>query len=79
MVQGVWKFEYLSSIIFQKSDIGWPQKPPKEKVLKFNVFLHDSTKKIAFSKQQCKTEFKNSDGSEVFSYLVAIFQASMHS
>ena len=34
---------------FQKSNIGWPQQPQTEKVLKSNLILHDSTKDF-FSK-----------------------------
>jgi hypothetical protein len=33
-------FAYLTS--FQKNDIGWPQQPPTEKMLKFNMTFHDS-------------------------------------
>ena len=47
---------------FSKSDIGWPQQPQTEKVLKFNMIFHDSNKKI-FSKHQNKAEFKNLDDS----------------
>ena len=57
---------WVSSTIFQKRNIGWPQQPPSEKVLKFNLIFHDSTKKIVFSKDQNKAEFKNLDDSEVF-------------
>ena len=40
---------YVSSTIFQKSSIGWPQQPLTEKVLKFNLIFHDSTpKKYSF-------------------------------
>ena len=39
---------WVSSTCFQKSNIGWPQQPPTEKVLKFNMTFHDSTKKIFF-------------------------------
>ena len=42
---GIW----VSSTSFQKSNIGWPQQPPTEKVLKFNMSFHDSVKKV-FSK-----------------------------
>ena len=52
---------------FQKSDIGWPQQPPTEKLLKLNLKFHDSIKKLSFSKHQCKAEFKNLDDSEVLS------------
>ena len=27
----------VSSVSFQKIDIGWPQQPPTEKLLKFNI------------------------------------------
>jgi hypothetical protein len=38
--------------------MGWPQQPPTEKVLKFNMTFHDSTKKKkVFSKHQNKAEF----------------------
>ena len=42
----------VSSVSFQKSNIGWPQQPPTEKLLKFNLIFHDSTKKLSFSKHQ---------------------------
>jgi hypothetical protein len=35
----------VSSTSFQKNYIGWPQQPPTEKVLKFNMIFHDSTQK----------------------------------
>ena len=35
---------WVSSTSFQKSNIGCPQQPPTEKVLKFNMTFHDSTK-----------------------------------
>ena len=44
----------VSSTSFQKSNIGWPQQPPTEKVLKFNMILHDSTKTKIVSKHQNK-------------------------
>ena len=57
---------------FSKSSIGWPQQPPTEKVLKFNLIFHDSTveflpPKNIFSNQQNKVEFKNLDDYEVHS------------
>jgi hypothetical protein len=55
----------VSSTSLQKSSIGWPQPPPTEKVLKFNLILHDSTPKNIFSKHQNKAEFMNLDDSEV--------------
>ena len=33
-----------SSISFQNSSIGWPQQPPTEKMLKFNMMFNDSSK-----------------------------------
>ena len=47
--------------------MGWPQQPPTEKVLKFKIIFHDSTKKLSFSKHQCKAELNNLDDSEVLS------------
>ena len=44
----------VSSVSFQKSNIGWPQQPPIEKLLKFIMIFHDSTKKLSFSKHQNK-------------------------
>ena len=38
----------VSSTSFQKSNIDWPQQPPIEKVLKFNMIFHYSTKKLYF-------------------------------
>ena len=38
----------VSSTSFQKSNIGWPQQPPTEKLLKFNLIFYDSTKKLSF-------------------------------
>ena len=41
----------VSSTGFQKNDIGWPQQPPRKKVLKFNMIFYASTqKKNVFSK-----------------------------
>ena len=54
-------------ISFWKSEIGWPQQPLTEKVLKFNMIFHDSSKIILFSKHQNKAEFKDLDHSEVLS------------
>ena len=55
----------VSSNSSQKNYIGWPQQPPTEKVLKFNMILHDSTPKKLFSKHKNKAEFKCLDYSEV--------------
>ena len=57
----------VSSTSFQKNDIGWPQQPPTEKVLKFNMIFHDSTQKNYFSKHKRKAEFKCLEESEVLS------------
>ena len=54
---------WVSSTSFQISDIGWPQQPLAEKLLKFNMIFHDSNKKKIFSKHQNKAEFKNLDDS----------------
>ena len=58
---------WVLSTSFQKRNIGCPQQPPTEKVLKFNLIFHDSTPQKYFSKQQNKAEFKNLDDSEVLS------------
>ena len=57
----------LSSNSFQKNDVGWPQQPPTEKGLKFNMTFHDSTPKNFFAKHTNKAEFKGRDDSEVLS------------
>jgi hypothetical protein len=44
----------VSSTSFQKSKIGWPHQPPTEKLLKFKLIFHDSTKKLLLSKHQNK-------------------------
>ena len=49
-------------------DLTWPQQPPAEKVLKFNMSFHDSVKKIFFQNIKISpqiNEFKNLDHSEV--------------
>ena len=51
--------------VFIKYDIGWPQQPQTERVLKFNVIFHDSTPKNFFSKHKNKTEFKCLDDFEL--------------
>ena len=57
----------VSSTSFQKNDIGWPQQPLTEKVLKFNLIFHDSTKRNFVSKHPNKAEFENLVTSEVLS------------
>ena len=57
----------VSSTSFQKNYIGWPQQPPTEKMLKFNMIFHDSTPKNIFSKHENKAEFKCLDDFEVLS------------
>ena len=44
----------VSSTSFQKNDIGWPQQPLTEKVVKFNMILHDSTQKKFFQHTKLK-------------------------
>ena len=53
-------------------DITWPQQPPAEKMLKFNISFHDSVKKIFFfqntkisDKSPQIIDFKNLDDSVV--------------
>ena len=58
-------FAYLTS--FQKNYIGWPQQPPTEKMLKFNMIFHETTQNNFFSKHKNKPEFKCLDDSEVLS------------
>jgi hypothetical protein len=55
----------VSSTSLKKNDIGWPQQPPTEKVLKFNMIFHDYNQKNFFSKHKNKAEFKCLDESEV--------------
>ena len=57
----------VSSTSFQKNNIGWPQQPLTERVLKFDMNFHDSTKTFFFSKHQSKDKFKNLDDTEVLS------------
>ena len=57
----------VSSTHFQKSNIDWPQQPPTERVLKFHMIFHDSTKTKLFSKYQSKAKFKNLDDTKVLS------------
>ena len=53
------------------NDNGWPQQPPTEKVLKFNMIFpgifHNSPQKDFFSKHKNKAEFKCLDDYEVLS------------
>ena len=42
----------VSSTSFQKSNISRPQHSPTEKLLKFNLIFHDSTKKFFFAKHK---------------------------
>ena len=44
-----WGYEILIfATSFQKSNIGWPQQPSTQKVQKFKIIFHDSTKNISF-------------------------------
>ena len=56
---------WVSLTSFQKSNIGWPQQPPTEKVLKFNMSFHDFTKKCMSSKHQDKCEIEPLDDSDI--------------
>ena len=50
---------------FKKSNIGCPQQPQTEKVLKFKMVFCDSTPNYIFSKHQNKTDIQNLDDTEV--------------
>ena len=63
----------VSSTSFQKNEIGWPQQPLTEKVLKFNMIFYDSTPKNVFSKHKYKAEFRRL---MTLKSSVVIFQAS---
>ena len=57
---------WVSSISFKKSNIGWPQQPPKEKGLKFNITFFMILPNSFFSQNiKNKAEFKDLDHSEV--------------
>ena len=58
---------WVSFICFQKNNIRWPQQPPTEKVLKFNMTFLWFYQTFFFSKHQNKAEFKDLDRSEVLS------------
>ena len=58
---------WVLSTSFQKSNIGWPQQPLTERVLKFNMIFPYSTPIFFSSKHQSKAEFKNLDDTEVLS------------
>ena len=63
----------VSSTSFQKNDIGWPQQPPTEKVLKLNMIFHDSTPQKTFF-QNIKIKL-NSNAWMTLKSSVVIFQA----
>jgi len=66
----------IISINFQKSNLGWPQQPPTEKVQKIKSYIfYDSTKKNGF--QNIKTKL-NSTTWMTLEYSVVIFQALEH-
>ena len=58
---------WVSSTSFQKSNIGWPQQPLTERVLKFNMIFPYSTPIFFSSKHQSKAEFKNLNDNELLS------------
>ena len=62
----------VSLTSFQKSDKGWPQQPPTEKLLKFNLIFHDSTQKRFFQNIKIKL---NSNAWMTLKSSVVIFQA----
>ena len=63
----------VSSTIFQKNYISWPQQPPTEKVLEFNMIFHDSTPQKRFF-QNIKIKL-NSNTWMTLKSSVVIFQA----
>ena len=63
----------VSSTIFQKNDISWPQQPPTEKVLEFNMIFHDSTPQKRFF-QNIKIKLNSNTWMNLKSSVV-IFQA----
>ena len=72
MVPSGFKRLCVSSTSFQKTDIGCPQQPPTEKVLKFNMIFHDSTQKNFFQDVKIKL---NSNAWMTLKSSVVIFQA----
>ena len=57
----------VSSTSFKKNDIGLPQQPQTQRMLKFNMIFHDTTPKNVSSKHRNKAKFKCLDDSEVVS------------
>ena len=55
----------VSSTRFEKNNMGWPQQPPTEKVVKFKMVFRDYTPNYIFSKHQNKAAIQNLDDSEV--------------
>ena len=72
---GGYKF-WVSWISLQKSNIGCPQQPLTEKVLKFITIFHDTTQNFFFSKHKNKAAFKCLDDSEVLSSDFLVFRTS---
>ena len=72
---GSWELEiYAWLTIWNYFDLMQPQRPPTEKLLKFNMSFHDSVEKLLLNKHQNKMmlllkliEFKNLEDSEVHS------------
>ena len=62
----------VSSTSFQKNYIGWPQQPPTEEVLKFNMIFHDYTPNFFFQNIKIKL---NSNAWMTLKSSVVIFQA----
>ena len=62
---------WVSSTSFQKRNIGWPQRPPTEKLLNFNLIFPDSTKILFFQKIKIKL---NSRTWMTLKWSVVIFQ-----
>ena len=49
---------WVLSTSFQKSNIGWPQQPLTERVLKFDMNFHDSTETFFFQKIKVKPNLR---------------------
>jgi hypothetical protein len=64
---------WVLSTSFRKNNIGWPQQPLTEKVLKFNMIFHDSAKTLFFF-QNIKIKL-NLRACMTLKFSVVIFQA----
>ena len=65
----------VSSTSFQINDNGWPQQPPTEKVLKFNMIFHDSTQKTFFQNVKIKLKSNANISNKVSTILTSFWFA----